>query len=320
MFPKTVIYIGDKVLNGCRSLSSIAVEVGNSRYDSRENCNALIETATNTLLAGCENSIIPNGITKIADYAFDGCRQLNRINIPNTVVRIGKSAFSSCGIEFIKIANGITDIGDSAFYLCEKLESIEISSTVTNIGKHAFALCPYISWIKVDGENPVYDSRDNCDAIIETKTNTLILGCYSTLIPYGVKSIGNNAFHAEKLSSIIIPNTVISIGDKAFYGCSELSSIIIPNSVKTIGNNAFESCMSLRSIVLGESVEALGDQVFGGCWALKNVTFFNTPKAVGENIFFECESLNTISIPNGQTSQFETIPAFEWYVDYFVEE
>ena len=179
--PNSVTSIGDGAFNGCSSLTSIVVESGNTMYDSRENCNAIIETASNTLIAGCQSTIIPNSVTSIGDYAFEDCSSLTSLTIPNSVTSIGSSAFSRC-------------------------------SSLTSI--------------VVESGNTVYDSRENCNAIIETATNTLIAGCQSTTLP----------------------NSVTSIGDYAFYECSSLTSITIGNSVTSIGGGAFENCSSLADI------------------------------------------------------------------------
>ena len=194
--PNSVTSIGSRAFSSCSGLTSIMVEESNSIYDSRDNCNAIIETATNTLIAGCKNTIIPHSVTSIESYAFRDCSGLTSISIPNSVTSIGDYAFSSC--------RGLTSI-------------------------------------MVEESNSIYDSRDNCNAIIETATNTLIAGCKNTIIPNSVASIGNNAFFGcSGLTSISIPNSVTSIGDYAFYYCEGPTSVTIPNSVISIGERTFD--------------------------------------------------------------------------------
>ena len=162
-------------------LTTITVDEESNIYDSRENCNAIIETSTNTLICGCQSTIIPDSVTSIGGSAFEGCSSLTSIIIPDGVTSIGKRAFSAC--------DGLTSI-------------------------------------IVEDRNVKYDSRDNCNAIIEIDSNTLIAGCKNTIIPSTVTSIGDYAFYnCFALTSITIPNSVTSIGDYAFYYCSSLSDI-----------------------------------------------------------------------------------------------
>ena len=296
VIPNSVTSIGYGVFSRCTGLASIVVASGNPRYDSRNNCNAIIETASNTLIVGCKNTIIPNSVTKIGDYAFFGCTGLTSIDIPNSVTSIGNEAFVYSGLTSINIPNSVTSIGgeafygtdwyynqpdglvyagmvaykykgmmpngtsitlkegtlgiagyafvgctgltsidipnsvisigETAFYQCTGLTSIVIPNSVTSIGYGVFSRCTGLASIVVASGNPRYDSRNNCNAIIETASNTLISGCYNT----------------------IIPNSVTSIGNKAFYGCYGLTSIVIPNLVTSIGESAFEYCSGLTDV------------------------------------------------------------------------
>ena len=196
--PAGVTSIGKWAFYSCSGLRSIVVGDGNSVYDSRGNCNAIIETASNTLILGCKKTIIPSSVTSIGNYVFSNCTGLRSIVIPASV----------------------TSIGERAFYYCTGLRSIVIPASVTSIGESAFQSCTGLTSIVVDEENTAYDSRNNCNAIIETASNTLILGCKKTIIPAGVTSIGKNAF----------------------YGCTGLTSItshIVAEDLFTPGNYAF---------------------------------------------------------------------------------
>ena len=136
----------------------------------------------------------------------------------------------------------VTKIGSSAFHDCSSLTSIIIPNSVTSIGGGTFQGCSSLTSIVVESGNTMYDSRENCNAIIETASNTLIAGCQSTTIPNSVTSIGNEAFRGcASLTAVTIPNSVTSIGKWAFSGCSSLTSVTIPNSVTSIGNYAFDS-------------------------------------------------------------------------------
>ena len=225
--------------------------------------------ASNNNYAGLTTATIPetvtyNGttysVTSIGNDAFYDCSSLTSITIPNSVTSIGNSAFSGCiSLTSITIPNSVTSIGDEAFFDCYSLTSITIPSSVTSIGEIVFGTSieedifvnyPFLATISVEDGNPIYDSRENCNAIIETATNTLIAGCQNTIIPNSVTSIGTYAFYGcFILSSISIPNGVTSIKDYAFAACNGLSSITIPNSITSIGEGAFSGGFTIITII-----------------------------------------------------------------------
>ena len=147
------------------------------------------------------------------------------------------------------IPNSVTTIGDLAFHACSGLTSVTIPNSVTSLGERPFSNCSGLASIVIEEGNSKYDSRNNCNAIIETATNILLFGIKNTIIPDDVISIGPKAFNGCKgLTSLTIPNSVTSIGVQAFNSCSDLTSVIIPNSVTTIGQYAFVYCSSLTSV------------------------------------------------------------------------
>ena len=161
-------------------------------------------------------------VTSIGESAFHDCSRLTSITIPESVTSIGRSAFFGCSsLTSITIPESVTSIGESAFRGCSSLTSITIPESVTSIGSSAFYGCSSLTSIIVKEGNIVYDSRDNCNAIIETSSNKLIVGCSAT----------------------IIPESVTSIGESTFSGCSSLTSITIPEGVTSIGDYAFENCI-----------------------------------------------------------------------------
>ena len=328
--PTSVTTIGNSAFSGCYSLATISVASDNPKYDSRNNCNAIIETATNTLIAGCKNTTIPNSVTSIGEGAFSGYSSLTNINIPNSVTVIGELAFDGCiGLTAINIPNSVTTIGEGAFSDCSNLTSISVVS-----------------------DNPKYDSRNNCNAIIETTTNTLIAGCMNTTIPKSVTSIGDSAFDGcSSLTAVNIPNSVTSIGGGAFSGCSSLTNINIPNSVSSIGFKAFNgtawydnkpdglvyaglvayeykgdmpegtsitlrkgtkgiaeyafadcNCDGLTSINIPNSVTTIGICAFEGRTGLTAVNIPNSVTTIGYQTFRGCTSLTTVNIPNSVTT------------------
>ena len=278
--PNTVTSIGDGVLYGSLGLTSIVVESGNTVYDSRDNCNAIIETANNKLISGCRNTIIPNNIECIGSNSFRDYSNLTSIDIPASVKSIEYSAFRDC----------------------KNLTSITIPANVMSIGNIAFAGCNSITSMVVDGGNTVYDSRNNCNAIIETKTNSLVVGCSKTIIPDDVESIGYGAFsYLSSLTSISIPSNVKSIGYMSFRDCTALSEVKMSNGITTIDDYAFGYCTSLTSISLPESVTSLGIGAFGECSALTSITLGNNIKEIKYQTFMFCSSLEEITLPNSIT-------------------
>ena len=248
--------------------------------------------------------IIPNSVTSIGNSAFYDCSSLASVTIPNSVTSIGGWAFSYCSsLTSITIPNSVKSIGDRAFLGCSSLTSITIPNSVTSIGEWPFRDCSSLTSMVVEEGNTTYDSRDNCNAIIETATNTLIAGCQNTIIPNSVTSIGKWAFRdCSSLTSITIPNSVTSIGDRAFLGCSSLTSITIPNSVTSIGDYAFDGCSSLTSVTIPNGVTSIGEGVFTRCSSLTSVTIPNSVTSIGKQAFYACPSLTSITIPNSVTS------------------
>lgn len=472
--PKNVTKIGYGTFWQCEVLSSISVDEDNPIYDSRNNCNAIIETATNTLIQGSSTTDIPEGIVAIGDYAFSFIGLLTSIKLPQSLVSIGTEAFSGTEIMTVDIPIKVKYIGPGSFqglntikvhyenpieidentfytpstilvvpdgtkerykaakgwnkldkivensfahtrtinvspagslptllsadekkcveeliltgelngtdfkyirdmafsdyptesgslkkldlsnariveggepnasqadvletelYNCKTIEQIVLPKNLTKIGFAAFQgtsinsiVIPksvlsidkglfwndsYLSSISVEEGNPVYDSRDNCNAIIETATNKLIYGCKTTIIPESVTAIGDNAFEQNNFSSIVIPDGIKSIGHEAFIDNINLKSVVIPKNVEHIGISAFEGCIGIKSIVVSPDnpkydsrdncnaiIETATNTLIQGC---ATTTIPNDVTSIGQYAFLGHINLSSIEIPSSIT-------------------
>ena len=309
-----VTSIGNYAFAGCRGLKSIVVESGNPNYDSRDNCNALIETATNTLLAGCKNTIIPTSVTSIGSSAFSGCRGLTSVDIPNSVTTIGQSAFWGCtGLTSVNIPSSVTSIGEQAFENCTNLTSVSISDLA--------------AWCNIDFLG--YDSKSNP---LSFAHSLYLNGSLITelSIPSTVSTLKGYTFSGGNFTSLVVPNSVTTIYSTAFYNCTNMTTVTIDNNsivskdnhnnstdypiknmfgsqvqhyifgdnVKSIGNYAFQQCTSLVSVTTGNSVKSIGECAFKGCSALTSVNFGNKVTNIKQGSFWDCIALTSLDFPS----------------------
>ena len=300
----SVSKIGSRMFAGCPNLKSIVVEEGNEKYDSRENCNAIVETATNTLVCGTENStipstitaigngafaetglkniVIPEGVTSIELQAFENCQNLKSVTLPQSLKKLGYHVFANSGLTSVVIPEGITYLPQGTFNGCKNLETVTLPTTletieynafsnsvltsifipkgVTNISSTSFNYCGKLSTISVSDENTTYDSRNNCNAIIQTATNQILRGTSNTIIPNTATSIGDNAFNdINSLTSIVIPESVTSIGQYAFRFCNSLAEVVCKAKVAPqLKSDAFSNDVLSKATlyVPEESVES----------------------------------------------------------------
>lgn len=277
--PASVSIIEQRVFMNCPALSVIKVAPENSKYDSRNNCNAIIEKATNKLHFGTAFSTIPNTVTSIGNSAF-----WNNVNMKSRV-----------------LPNTIKTIEDHAFGDCEALERVFIPASVTSIGNEVFSNCPSLRYLEVDEDNKVYDSRNYCDAIIKTKTNELIYGCRSTLIPENVTTIASGAFFGSKyLTAVYIPASVTNIVGNPFRDCSAVTEIRVAS-----GNTTYDSrgdCNAIikratNELVIGctntvfpKNITTVGAEAFNGIGAPASLILPEGLTTIGENAFRKAES------------------------------
>ncbi len=386
--PDSVTSIGSGAFYYCTSLTSVTIgdSVKSIGCEAFYNWNGLKEVHIADLAAWCEikfsdatanplyyadnlylngkilsgDIIIPDGVTSIGEYAFNGCSGLTSVDIPDSVTSIGEGAFSGCSglnsitIPFVGYSKSATDekalfgyifgtrsytggtevkqyygsssykfcyiptslrsvtvtggdIGYGAFYNCNMLTSVTIGDSVTSIGEDAFYNCSGLkevhitdlaAWCKISFYD--YYSNPLCYAHNLYLNGELVT---ELVIPESVTSIGDYAFHGcSGLTSVDIPDSVTSIGEDAFSGCSGLTSVDIPDSVTSIGDYAFGGCSSLTIVDIPDSVTSIGDYAFRGCSSLTSIDIPDSVTSIGDYAFYNCSRLTSIDIPDSVTS------------------
>ena len=323
--PQNVRNILDDAFQCC-DLESIVVDPKNEWYTSRsKKCNAIItknkcwDDANHhpgDLIIGCKNTIIPAGIKRICDEAFRCC-DIKEVHLPKSVRVIRLNAFALCeNLETVTFEEGLREIEGQAFTCCRSLKSIYIPASVKEIGQYGFShnpfnFCSGLTSIKVAPDNTVYDSRNNCNAIIETKKDKLVSACANTVIPDGIKIIGDYAFAGCRISSISIPQSVTTIEGYAFQDC-DFETFVWPAQVTSIGYEMFAGCKKLKTLIIPEGVNHIEQDAFWQCTELVTLelpgTLTEIPNyAIDPAGLANLEKLQNIIVPAGTKKKYAKI-------------
>ena len=303
-----VTKIGSSAFSGCSGLKSVTIPDG-------------VTSIGSSAFSGCsglKSVTIGNSVTSIEDFTFEGCSGLTSVTIPNSVTRIGSSAFYKCsGLTSVTIPNSVTSIGFSAFYYCRGLTSVAIGNSVTSIGDDAFYHCTSLKELRIeDGESTLSLGYNNYNSsgigqglFYDCPLETLYLGRnikytdYSSSYPYTSypQRYGYSAFYnTTTLKSVTIGNSVTSIGNSAFSGCSGLTSVVFnAENCTTMGsstNPVFSGCTNLTSITIGDQVKTIPDYAFSNCSGLTSVTIGNSVTSIGSSAFKDCSSLTEVTL------------------------
>lgn len=317
--PDGVVFVGEDAFEECYKLKSVNIPDKVRRIGQRafKYCYSL------------ESVVIPKGVKEIANNTFYRCSALATVSLPDSLEIIRGNAFNGCSkLTNVSLPDGLKTIEENAFYYCSGIEGLVIPESVDDIYSYAFYGCSDgLKSIVVASGNSRYDSRDNCNALIDTKTNTLVLGCMNTVIPGSVTIIGPGAFaYCTNLTVLTIPENVKSIMYDSFYGCtiktlnwySELSpvdvlmccggsleSVTFGGDYKRIHDGLFcyyTNCSRLTSVSLLEGVTGIGERAFATLTNLTSVVIPSSVGKIGDYAFDWCEKLTDVTISNGVDS------------------
>ena len=329
--PASLTRIGEMAFCGCM-LETIAVDSNNAVYDSRNQCNAIIETATNTLIQGSGSTIVPNGVEAIANYAFKSIPIAN-VDFPNSLKCIGEESFENCtNLTAISIPDGVVSIGYGAFMNCKNLSVVNLPVSVVSLGGDAFM---NTLWMKSQPNGVLYLSDfvigvkgKKLSGTVTIKDGVKVIAGYALYdqtemtdikLPSSLERIGESAFSNSGLTGVNIPENVemgewifsycdnltdvvinegtATIPVAAFYQCKSMKSVRLPESITTIADEAFWCCTGLAEINWPSQVKNIGNRAFGNCYNIKGITLSDVLQGIGYQAFAGCKGITEITIP-----------------------
>lgn len=335
IIPKSVISIEKGVFSSCPILSSIVVETGNTMYDSRDNCNAIIETRSATLISGCNTATIPNTCRCIGEGAFFDCQAIDRIQIPEGIIAIKTGAFSNCqALISVHLPNSLVHIENSAFNYCMRLQQINMPKNLIKIGTFAFSNCPQLKNIAVEGVTPATMavnafSEETYQYAIVTFPTIEISKKYANATgwnQFSHRAVSWETFNQDGIwynvgqteavviadpngkdyaGGIDIPSnvmrdkkffTVIAVDNNAFAFCTLVTHLTLPIGITKIGDNAFKGCRSITDLNIPIGVTTIGEDAFALCSDLGEIVLPSTIAHIGEFAFRDCTRLTKIVI------------------------
>ena len=329
--PSSVTYIDNSAFDSCNKLTSISVDANNTKYDSRNSCNAIIETATNKLIAGISTTTVPTDVESIDDRAFFGITGLTEVSLSASVKSIGEYAFYKCtNLKNVTIAGNITTIGENAFSYCNKLEKFSINRFVPlNISYTIFPSIQNTTLYVPSGSKVAYEEAyiwKDFKEIVEmeapavpgaivfadAKVKYICVNNWDTnddheLTKAEIEAITElgSTFTSTNITSfdeLQYFTGLTSIGSQAFSNCPNLTRVTIPSSVTSIGNQAFRGCTNLTHVTIPSSVISIDNNAFYSCSGLENITIPGAVTTIGNYAFYKCTGLASVTIPNSVTS------------------
>ena len=261
---EAVVTTEDLFLNGTPGLIFESNNDGTAKVAGISDKTAKVITVPRTTPDG-------DRVIEIKFNAFAGNTAIETLRLPNTVYKISTGAFSLCSsLKSVFFSDGLEEIGSAAFQNCSSLESITLPKSFRTLGTQAFGGCVGLSYLSVSANNLTYKAEGNC--LITKDTNTLVLGCRGSKIPKTVKAIEGFAFYEMGLSELLMPDSVVSVGNQAFAKNTAMKDVVLSESLKSLGDSAFSGCTSIESMYLPASLETLGVTPFRGCTAMKRLT------------------------------------------------